>query len=95
MDPAFETRTLELTFDLLTDRIPTAADILWTDVLISKKFHNEITQKIIGALKEEFGLISQDFYNGNQKSIKSIISKSAGEYAENTLAVKKIEDLKL
>lgn len=89
MDSAFETRTLALTFDLLTDQLPTsignAAEIIWKDVLTSKKFHSEVTQRIINALKQEYGLISQDFYNDNKKEIQSIMSKSAGNMLSTAL----------
>jgi len=97
MSSAFETRTLALTFDLFTDKVPTAvgkaAVILWKDVLISKKFHTEVTQRILNSLKKEYGLISQEFYNSNKKEIQSIISSSAGEYAADSIASMKVEDL--
>lgn len=97
MDSAFETRTLALTFDLITDKVPStvgkAAGILWKDVLISQKFHAEVTQRILNSLKKEYGLISQEFYNSNKKEIHSIISKSAGKYAENSASGKRIKDL--
>lgn len=97
MDSAFETRTLALTFDLLTDQLPTsignAAEIIWKDVLTSKKFHSEVTQRIINALKQEYGLISQDFYNDNKKEIQSIMSKSAGKYAVDSSAGAQLKDL--
>ena len=97
MDSAFETRTLALTFDLITDKVPSAvgkaAGILWKDVLISQKFHAEVTQRILNSLKKEYGLISQGFYNSNKKEIHSIISKSAGKYAENSASGKRIKDL--
>ncbi|MFT4907350.1 MAG: hypothetical protein ACI978_001432 [Oleispira sp.] len=97
MDSAFETRTLALTFDLITDKVPPrvgkAADILWKDVLISQKFHSEVTQRILNSLKKEYGLISKEFYNSNKKEIHSIISKSAGQFAENSYAGVEIKDL--
>lgn len=97
MDSAFETRTLALTFDLITDKVPPrvgkAADILWNDVLISQKFHAEVTQRILNSLKKEYGLISKEFYNSNKKEIHSIISKSAGQFAENSYAGVEIKDL--
>jgi len=97
MDSAFEPRTLSLTFDLLFDQVPAtigkAAGIVWNDVLTSKKFHTEVTQRILNSLKKEYGLISQEFYNSNKKEIQSIISKSAGKYAENSAGGKRIKDL--
>lgn len=97
MDSAFKTRTLALTFDLMTDKVPSsiskAADIAWSDILTSKKFHTEISQRILSSLKKEYGLISQEFYNSNKKEIRSIISKSAGQYAESSEAGNKIKDL--
>ena len=50
MDSAFESRTLALTFDLIVDQVPTiigkSASILWKDVLISQKFHAEVTKRV-------------------------------------------------
>lgn len=97
MDSAFEPRTLALTFDLLIDQLPTtigkAASIVWNDVLTSKKFHSQITERVRSAFVKEYGLISKDYYNDNKKEIHSLISKSAGQYAENSDGGKKIKDL--
>ncbi len=97
MDSAFETRTLALTFDLLFDQVPAtigkAAGILWSDALTSKKFHTQITERVRSAFVKEYGLIGKDFYLENKNEIHSFISKTAGKYAENSDAGKKIKDL--
>ena len=97
MDSAFETRTLALTFDLLFDQVPAtigkAAGIVWSDVLTSKKFHTQITERVRSAFVKEYGLIGKDFYLENKNEIHSFISKTAGKYAENSDAGKKIKDL--
>lgn len=97
MDSAFEPRTLALTFDLLFDQVPAtigkAAGIVWNDVLTSKKFHSQITERVRSAFVKEYGLIGKDFYLENKKEIHRFISKRAGKYAENSDAGKKIKDL--
>lgn len=97
MDSAFETRTLALTFDLLFDQVPAtigkSAGIVWNDVLTSKKFHTQITERVRSAFVKEYGLIGKDFYLENKNEIHSFISKTAGKYAENSDAGKKIKDL--
>jgi hypothetical protein len=97
MDSAFEPRTLSLTFDLLFDQVPAtigkAAGIVWSDVLTSKKFHSQITERVRSAFVKEYGLIGKDFYLDNKKEIHSFISKTAGKYAENSDGGKKIKDL--
>lgn len=108
MDSAFETRTLALTFDLLTDQLPNsigkATGILWKDVLTSPKFHNAVTLKVRDAFIKEYGrsiLVSKDFYNDNIEDIRGFISKSTSEhgknfadsYMENSPGGKKLENL--
>jgi hypothetical protein len=97
MASAFEPRTLSLTFDLLFDQVPAtigkAAGIVWSDVLTSKKFHSQITERVRSAFVKEYGLIGKDFYLDNKKEIHSFISKTAGKYAENSDGGKKIKDL--
>ena len=97
MDSAFKPRTLSLTFDLLFDQVPAtigkAAGIVWSDVLTSKKFHSQITERVRSAFVKEYGLIGKDFYLDNKKEIHSFISKTAGKYAENSDGGKKIKDL--
>jgi hypothetical protein len=97
MDSAFEPRTLSLTFDLLFDQVPAtigkAAGIVWSDVLTSKKFHSQITERVRSAFVKEYGLVGKDFYLDNKKEIHSFISKTAGKYAENSDGGKKIKDL--
>jgi len=97
MDSAFKPRTLALTFDLLFDQVPVtigkAAGIVWSDVLTSKKFHSQITERVRSAFVKEYGLIGKDFYHDNKKEIHSFISKTAGKYAENSDGGKKIKDL--